>query len=61
MARGENFCATDARALQRVDGETLLTLVTTDALKSLGITSVGHRTLLKKLILDLKKQDAEAT
>eukprot|EP00045_Choanoeca_perplexa_P014830 m.177069 g.177069 ORF g.177069 m.177069 type:complete len:1071 (-) comp16808_c0_seq1:28-3240(-) len=41
-----------------VDGETLLTLTTADSLKSLGVSSIGQRTLLKKKILDLNKQES---
>eukprot|EP00049_Salpingoeca_infusionum_P015649 m.306125 g.306125 ORF g.306125 m.306125 type:complete len:1174 (-) comp15917_c0_seq3:835-4356(-) len=37
-----------------VDGEKLLTLPHHDALKEVGVSSIGHRTLLKKAILALK-------
>lgn len=58
--RGELRCwevgASSTRFLpspQAVDGPKLVSLTNKDDLKALGVTKVGHRTVLKKLIADL--------
>lgn len=45
-----------------VDGAKLLTLDNNDALKNIGVTSVGHRTMLRKMVKELAAlDDASAT
>ena len=46
--------------MQAVDGAILATLDSSEALKELGVGSVGHRTVLKKLVVSLKEGVAGA-